>query len=69
MKTRKTMLDYCKVILKTVSFNRKLFRKEYRKALYWLSPVEAVSLKMWLRQNSLHHSLHTLKTESNEKIY
>ena len=45
------MLDYCKLILKSVSFDQKLFRKEYRKALRWLSPLEIVSLKLWVREN------------------
>lgn len=49
MKDRMSMLDYSKLILKCVSFDRKLFRKEYRKALRWLSPLEAISLKLWLR--------------------
>ncbi len=51
MKDQKCMLDYCKLILKSVSFDRKLFKKEYRKALRWLTPLEAVSLKLWLRNN------------------
>lgn len=51
MKNQKSMLDYCKLILKSVSFDQKLFRKEYRKALRWLSPLEIVSLKLWVREN------------------
>jgi hypothetical protein len=54
MKDHKTMLSYCKLILKSVSFDRKLFRKEYRKSLRWLSPLEAVSLKIWLRQQQMN---------------
>jgi hypothetical protein len=53
MKDRKTMLDYSKLILKSVSFDSKLFKKEYRKSLQWLSPLEVVSLKIWLRQQQL----------------
>lgn len=51
MSDRKTMLDYSKLILKSVSFDSKLFRKEYRKSLQWLSPLEVVSLKIWLREH------------------
>lgn len=54
MKDHKTMLDYCKLILKSVSFDRNLFKKEYRKSLRWLSPLEAVSLKIWLRQQQMN---------------
>jgi hypothetical protein len=54
MKDHKTMLDYCKLILKSVSFDRNLLKKEYRKSLRWLSPLEAVSLKIWLRQQQMN---------------
>lgn len=55
MKEQVRMLDYCKLILKCVSFDKKLFKKEYRKALRWLSPLEVISLKLWLREN--HYGL------------
>lgn len=45
------MLDYCKKILQCVSFDVRLFRKEYKKATRWLAPVEAKELKQWLRQS------------------
>jgi hypothetical protein len=48
MKT--SMLEYSKTILSKVSFNRNLFRKEYRKSLNWLSQAEAEELRGWLRQ-------------------
>lgn len=51
MKDQKGMLDYCKLVLTSVSFDRKLFKKEYRKALRWLTPPETASLKLWLRNN------------------
>jgi len=53
MMDRKTMLDYSKLILKSVSFDRKLFKKEYRKSLHWLSPLEVISLKIWIRQQQM----------------
>lgn len=51
MKT--SMLEYMKVILRKVSFDRSLFRKEYRKSLNWLSKNEVNELKSWLRTERL----------------
>lgn len=51
MKT--SMFDYVKMILAKVSFNRKLFRKEYRKSFKVLSAGETTELKAWLRKNGL----------------
>lgn len=59
------MLDYCKTILKAVSFNQKLFKKEYRKALLWLSPDECRELKYWLRSEIIRPKVKT-KTQNNE---
>jgi len=50
MKFKTSMLAYCKQILSVVSFNRALFRKEYKKSLKWLSPSEVAELKLWIRQ-------------------
>lgn len=50
MKYFTTMLDYSKTILERVSFSPALFRKEYRKALKRLHPLEAAALRMWLRE-------------------
>jgi hypothetical protein len=44
-----SMLEYCKIILKKISFNRRLFRKEYRKTFTYLDPAEQNQLKQWLR--------------------
>lgn len=48
MKT--TMLEYYKLILKKVSFYPRLFRKEYKKALLYLTEDESRQLKGWLRK-------------------
>jgi hypothetical protein len=48
------MLDLCKIVLQRVSFNSNLFRKEYRKSLSWLAPMEVKELKNWIRQNKLN---------------
>ncbi len=49
MKTKTSMLNYCKTILEAVSFDQGLFRKEYRKSLIWLSNEEKSKLKHWVR--------------------
>lgn len=51
MKT--TMFEYFKIILYKVSFNRKLFRKEFKKSLRSLSQDEVYRLKEWIRNNGL----------------
>lgn len=45
-----TMLDYSKLVLERVSFSPALFKKEYRKALKRLHPLEATALRIWARQ-------------------
>lgn len=41
------MLEYSKIILEKVSFDQKLFRKEYRKAVKMLNEEEAGKLHEW----------------------
>lgn len=53
MHMKTSMLEYFKMILGKVSFDRKLFRKEYRKSLCLLTKDEAAQLKSWLRQQGL----------------
>jgi hypothetical protein len=53
MKTESSMLKYVKTILDRMSFDRRLFRKEYRKSLSWLSKDEVNELRFWLRQQKL----------------
>lgn len=45
------MLVYCKLILEKMSFNKKLFLKEYRKSFSYLNTEEQSELKRWLRGN------------------
>lgn len=45
-----SMLGYCKMVLRKMSFSKKLFLKEYRKSLTWLNPHERVELKKWVRE-------------------
>lgn len=42
-----TMLEYVKLILEKVSFDKKLFEKELKKGLSMLIPDEVVELKKW----------------------
>lgn len=50
---KKTMLEYCKIILEKMSFSGKLFRKEYRKTFQYLDEAEHDELKKFLRQITL----------------
>ncbi len=54
------MLEYVKTILKKVSFDKRLFRKEYKKSLSWLTSHEVSELRNWIRQQRLivSHSSH-----------
>lgn len=51
MKT--SFLEYYKMILSKVSFDRQLLMKEYRKALQMLKGAEADELSQWLRDSEL----------------
>ncbi|MDF7818869.1 hypothetical protein P1X15_14735 [Runella sp. MFBS21] len=42
-----TMLDFIKLVLVKVSFDKKLFEKELRKALKVLLPNDVKKLKAW----------------------
>ncbi len=44
------MLDYAKIILQKVSFNKALFEKELRKALKTLLPNELAAFRAWCYQ-------------------
>lgn len=43
----KAMLEYQKMILDKVSFDRKLFEKEFYKSFKWLNEEESNLLKHW----------------------
>jgi hypothetical protein len=44
------MLDYVKMILLKVSFSKKLFEKELRKALQHVQPLDLADFKTWCYQ-------------------
>jgi hypothetical protein len=48
-KFKLSMLEYSKVILSKISFDKKLFRKEYKKAFRYLDKDDRVALKHWVR--------------------
>jgi hypothetical protein len=52
---KSSMLNYCKAILQKVSFNRKLFLKEYRKSHSWLSASEIGELRSWVRNATIRN--------------
>ncbi len=45
------MFDLSKTILKKVSFDKKLFCKELKKAINWVKPDEKTLLKVWCLAN------------------
>lgn len=49
MKT--SFLDYYKLILQKVSFDQKLLKKEYSKALNTLNHLESQELEKWTQEN------------------
>ena len=41
------MLNFCKTILKKVSFDKYLFQKELRKSILMLQKKELIAFKIW----------------------
>jgi len=41
------MLEFSKRILRKVSFDKHLFRKELQKSTMWLNKKEVITLKIW----------------------
>tara|TARA_B100000989_G_scaffold92271_1_gene66743 strand:- start:771 stop:968 length:198 start_codon:yes stop_codon:yes gene_type:complete len=50
MKEEKTQLEFYKIILEKVSFDKKLFEKEFNKAIIDLSYKDSNELKRWKRK-------------------
>ena len=48
-KFKLSMLEYSKLILKKISFDKRLFRKEYKKAFKYLNSHDRTALKHWVR--------------------
>lgn len=49
---KQSMLTYSKIVLRKMSFSKRLFLKEYRKALTWLGPEERDELRKWVRDSA-----------------
>jgi len=43
------MLEYSKIILSKISFDKRLFKKEYKKAFRYLDNNDRMALKQWVR--------------------
>lgn len=56
------MLEYFKTILSKVSFDKRLFEKELKKAIKALVPTEINFLKEWCYQNFGHQYQPILQT-------
>ena len=41
------MLEFSKTVLRNVSFDKSLFKKELRKSAMWLSKRDMIRLKIW----------------------
>ena len=61
-----SFLDYYKVILDKVSFDKELLAKEYKKAKRALNGSEASELEQWLRKTGLSESI--LYNQTAERI-
>ena len=59
VKQIRSMLGYCKLILEKMSFNKKLFLKEYRKSFSYLNPEEQSELKKWVRGEGVKENART----------
>ena len=57
-----SMLEYIKIILHKVSFDRRLFEKELRKAIRMLMPAEVKRLRLWCYENYSGVHLSVLNT-------
>jgi DNA replication protein DnaD len=64
----RAMFEYTKTVLRKVSFNNELFKKELEKAVNRLLPYEIKELLLWLKEFTinkpeLHPCLTVLKIE------
>lgn len=48
------MLEHQKMVLKGVSSDKALFRKELKKSLLWLNEKEQKLLSKWVKENFAH---------------
>lgn len=60
MNNTTSRLEYAKMILQKVSFDARLFRKELKKSLSWVTHEEARDLRDWVVANYKHLTGDTL---------
>ncbi|MEQ8551766.1 MAG: hypothetical protein RIC06_04210 [Cyclobacteriaceae bacterium] len=65
-KTKTPQLEYCKIILKKVSFSRELFKKEFTKALNMLAKHESRELSVWCLENFEAQKLYHMEMEHDK---
>ena len=68
----RAIFEYTKTILKKVSFDAHLFRKELEKALERLLPFEIEELKIWLLKftvNKPELSQQVILVSKNKKLF
>jgi len=51
---KKSMLNYCKEVLNKVSFDKRLFIKEYNKSSKFLLKSEMIDLHQWAKEHFDH---------------
>lgn len=61
-----TRLDYSKLILKKISFDRNLLEKEYRKALNLLGMNEGPNLRDWFKSEFDLQAHQFMETRNNQ---
>jgi hypothetical protein len=61
-------LEYCQLILRKVSFDRKLFNKEYRKAVRLLSNDQQRALEEWIQSMGYAHLIASAKGSAPEEL-
>jgi hypothetical protein len=52
-KFKLSALEYSKIILSKISFDKRLFRKECKKAFTHLDADERIALKQWIRATQI----------------
>jgi hypothetical protein len=63
---KKSFLDYYKEILEKVSFDPKLFSKEYQKAKKYLNQSEVQHFDNWIKEKGLNSSLIRVNSGSSK---
>jgi hypothetical protein len=63
---KSSFLEYYKLVLDRISFDKNLFRKEYHKAIKQLRQVEKEQLHLWLQAQGLGAHLSDDKVDISE---